>query len=269
MYNTQIKQGEKRMRRAALLTASVIGLGLATIASAAPQQTFQGFVLDNRRIVGTGTMAGFDIVQFFVRNTGTGLQTGTTKLLATDLTVMSNNDQLNPSAAGVAARLKFDFRDIDQSDTVGDANILGAGLAPAGTGLQGSYVRIGALGSVTVPPGDAGFDPAPPARLSDNNGDSEPDNDPAAKFANLKSFRVVLFNTAAPDATSASNGGLGAFLAEAVVPTGVAAPRIVGGISAEQGASVPIDYTAPIPEPTTLTVLGLGAMGLLGRRRRA
>ena len=245
--------------RVAKYFAAAAAIGLAGVASAAPVM-FQGFAIDSRVLQGTGALAGKDIIQFFARNTGTGAQTGTSRLLSAELDVNASNNAADP------ATLTFDFRDLD-FDGANDANIFGQGLSLTSTTVQGSYVRIGAIAQWQQPPGDAGFDPPPPARLSNIDEDPDPDIDPTQLYANRKSFRVVGFNTSQPPplADATQNGGLGAFLAQAVVPHGSAA-RIVGGISAEQGNAVPIDYT--VPEPGALGFIGLG-VGLMVRRRRA
>jgi len=246
----EMKMGSKAT---SLFLAVVCAFLMAGSAQAA--QVFGGFQVDHTKTAGTGTLAGFDIYQFFALNLGTGPQTGTTRLVAIEMAGFANVNDPNTN-------IKFDFRDLD-SDGVNDANVLGSGINLTQTDTTGSFVRVGAF---TPNPGDAGFDPV--GRLSADPDTGTTVRDPQTIFANKKSFRVVGFANPGALATPAQNSGKGAFFMEVVVPTG-AVPKAVGKLSAESGPSVDIDYTAQVPEPTTMAVIGVAAVGFLSRRRRA
>jgi hypothetical protein len=90
--------------------------------------------------------------------------------------------------------------------------------------------------------------------------------------ANAAAFNNGLNNwsiTAAADnnvgylADSTVNGGKGYAVFAAVVPTG--APVVYSGTVSDGNT---VKYVIPVPEPTSLGFIGLGAIGLIGRRNR-
>jgi hypothetical protein len=143
-----------------------------------------------------------------------------------------------------------DFDGVNDLDVAGESVIGAEPAAPPGT-----YVRIY--------PGAWNVGGVPPGYKSDPDLDQEPDSNPVAEFGNSKSFRVAGFVN--PPGAVAST--LSRTFATAVVSPG-SVVRVQGELASEvPGFSQPFDYT--IPEPASLTFVGLGALGLMGRRRRA
>lgn len=94
---------------------------------------------------------------------------------------------------------------------------------------------------------------------------------PANTHANfthgVTQFEVVGVNLfGGVDATSAANGGKGALIAVAVAPIGDQI-NFQGSIGGDSGDPQPFSWPS-IPEPASLSMLGVGALGLLVRRRR-
>jgi len=203
-----------------------------------------GFVVTSIRQPGLGP-DGFDIVKFQARNDGIG--GSGTRLLATDMTVSILGD----------GNFKFEFADID-ADGVPDATAAGQTaptVEPASP--QFSFVKIY--------PGTWNIASVPPGSRSDPNEDGVPDANPPATFASTKSFRVAGF--VSPPGALAST--IPRTFAVAVVSPG-STVEVRGELASEvQGFSQQVVATDPIPEPATVGLLGVGAMSLLGRRRRA
>lgn len=231
------------MKRSLLAVGAAVLLG-AGVANA-------DFIVTSTRTAGTGALQGFDVVKFFGQNDGTGGTAGSTKLQSVSLTMSVDT-----------GNLKLDFRDLD-GDAVNDANILGSGVAAGSP--TGTYIRPGGIATfnaVLVEPGGGSSDPD-----GDGTANSDPSTDP--KFTSqLKSIRVDGFQP--PANAPAAGTAPGAQFAAAIVPTGNAV-HMVGSIAGEAGSAVPVNYTDPgnnIPEPASLSLVGLGALGFLGRRSR-
>jgi len=280
-------KGEKRMRKT-LLAAGIGLLAWAGVSQAAPVgspiPTFLtgtsvpgDFQITIDKIAGSGAtgnnpLAGMDIYRFFAKfdpSSPTGLIAN--GLQSAKVTLTSNNNMWFKHAA------------LDQ-DTTLDADVLGATINGAnqnGTGA-GAATAVGTLIRVLDPTGAAtpnlGFNfqtVSPSSAGSKSDLDADPDTGPeqqpfdAAHFGAVKLFRVEGFVKNPPegngfDPAAKSAAGPGAVFAILVVPTG-STFRAFGSLAADKGVIVDFDT---VPEPTTMSLLGIGAFSLLARRRR-
>jgi hypothetical protein len=289
------------MRKTTLLAVAA-GLALTgSVANAA-------ITVSSTRVVGTGANSAFDIVRFFAKttpgsteDTSTGLQSAAITLT----TFATPNSVSNPTFHFKFTDLNTDgFADWDPTGKASAGNGGQQTSALLNTTTIGSFVGArpydkasNAQGSFDPPPG-AGLYPTPdsaaspgfsaghqPAQQSfDADGDGTLGNDsgdvnPITLYQDkLNSFRVEGFNSTTDTSllTADANGGRGALFAVAVVPhnAGVRAQGIylpnftAGGLATSKTDAQDINAVDPVPEPTSLTLLGIGALGLMGRRRR-
>jgi hypothetical protein len=284
------------MRKACLALAALVGLGVAGAADAA-------IVVSSTRTPGTGANSGFDVVRFFAKFTAGGPEDASTGLQSGAITVSTFRQEGDPGAAPF-----FKFRFTDQNadgfpdwDPTGLASRGSGGTASSALTNQntiGTFMGVrpydalsNAQGSFDPPPG-SGIYPFPltgngktgPQQSFDADGggtlgDDPADVNPVTLYQDkLNSFRVEGFNSVVdPSAkTTNPNGGRGALFAVGVVPSG-AAVRVqgitppnfgAGGLATPATNAQDIDHTNFVPEPSSMVLAGLGAAGLLGRRRR-
>ena len=98
--------------------------------------------------------------------------------------------------------------------------------------------------------------------------DTQPPNENFIYILPVYEVGQAGFVTGGVDATAASNGGRGALIAVGVVRHGdpIEAAGRVQGVS---GAASLFDVYFPMPEPGSATLLSIGIVGLVLRRRRA
>lgn len=197
------------------------------------------FIVSSSRAPDT-TDNGYDIVEFFARDDGTN-GTGT-KAIASDITLKDlRGGRLLIKFVGAGAN--------DKADLVGaEAPVdINNNIKP-----DRSFINI--LGSFAD-------DPTAYSVVSTN-----PPNTHINYAGGVPQFEVAGANLSGGVNATTSNGGKGALIAVAVVPTGDVA-AITGSIGGDTGDPFPIYATNPLPEPATLGLLSVGAL-LLTRRRR-
>jgi len=263
--------------RKTLLAAGIGLLAWAGASQAAPvlsvgskltgTQVPGDFTINVDKIAGTGTtgnnpLAGMDIYRFYARfdpTSPTGLIAG--GLQSAKVTLESNGN------------MWFKHALIDQ-DTTLDADVLGATISgpnQVGTGT-GSATAVGTLVRVGDPNFGFNFQTVTPSStLAKSDLDSDPDTGPeqqpfdAAHFGAVKSFRVEGFVKNPPegqgfDPAGKGAAGNGAVFAILVVPQG-STFRAFGSLAADKG--VIVDFDTAVPEPTTMSLIGIGASGAL------
>jgi hypothetical protein len=255
--------------RAKSLLAAVVVSGMMTLSASA------AFVVTETITAGTGALNGFDIHRYFAAFDSTtspeaiaganGLQSAKVTLT----TLFAPGDFITPSTTN----FRFKFTDLDfdgENDADVNGNTISDSVARTNTTTVGTMIRVNPVSSFSVQA------LSPTGARSDTNSDGTPDTFPTQNYAAVKSFRVEGFSQNPPagpgfdsSAKTANAGqtGAGALFALAVVPTGKAV-RAQGTLSPDKGGVTDFDTGIAIPEPATLGLFSVGAIGLLARRRR-
>jgi hypothetical protein len=272
-----------------------MGLGMAGTADAAIE-------VYRTRTPGTGANAGFDVVRFFAKFTPGGPEDASTGLQSAALTLSTFRV---PGDTSPEPFFRFRFTD-QNADSFPDWDPTGLASRGSGGTASSALTNNSTIGSfIGVRPYDlpsnqqGSFDPPPgsgiyPFPLTGNGrtgpqesfdadgggtlGDDPGDVNPITLYQDkLNSFRVEGFNPVVdPSAKSTHpNGARGALIAVAVVPTGaflrlqgVTVPNFMAGGLATPATNAQNIEHVDWPEPSSMVLAGVGAVGLLGRRRR-
>ncbi len=257
-----------RMGIKSILAAAIVSGAMTLSASAA-------FVVTSTTSPGTGDLAGFDIVRFFGAFGPTSDESiaGATVLQSAKVTLTAD-----AAAPGTFKYLTGQFYapnngaanpDVDvfgeQTDDIGFRT--GSSLADAIS--SGVFVHDPAFNAFSV----QGLFVNGVAKTTTANRSSSTNN-PSQVFGSVKSFRVEGFvqnpgggvggDPAAKSATAGQTGA-GALFATGIVPTGTKV-FAAGTLSPDRGGVTNFDTN--VPEPATFALIGIGAAGILGRRRR-
>jgi hypothetical protein len=284
------------MRKTTLFAAAAALALSGSMANAA-------ITVTSTRVAGTGADSAYDIVRFFAKAVPGTAEDASTGLQSAAITLSTFAAGSTPTFHFKFSDQNSDtFPDWDPTGkgSAGSGGTVGSALT--NTTTIGSFVGVrpydkpgNQQGSFDLPPGSGVYPmPASPTNSHDGpkssfdaDGDgtlgSDPgDVDPVALYQDkLTSFRVEGFNSVVDPSllSSDANGGRGALFAVGVVPHGAAVQAqgvflpnfTAGGLATPSTSPQNIDFVdtgTNVPEPTSMALLGLGAMGFLARRRR-
>jgi hypothetical protein len=249
-----------RMGIKSILAAAIVSGAMTLSASAA-------FVVTETITPGTSGLAGFDIHRYFAAFDPTTSDealagaNGLQSVKVTLTTLFAPGDTTTPSTTN----FKFKFTDLDfdgENDADVNGNTISDTVGRTNNSTIGTFARVNPISSFSV----QALSPA--GARSDTNSDGTPDTIPTDNYAAVKNFRVEGFSQNPPAGpgydASAKSTGPGALFAVAIVPTGKAV-RAQGALSPDKGGVTNFDT---VPEPTTLGLLGIGAVAAMARRRR-
>lgn len=226
------------MRKYAVLAAAA-GLALTGVAKA-------DFTFSFTRTTGAPD-ASHDVIEFFAKNGG---GTTGTKAIASDVTLKG----LDATGANPVNLLtKF----------VSTSTSAKADLSGTKTSVDASNNVIPDRSFVNILANDGNDDTTAYSVVS-----TVPDSGMHSVYAaGVSQFEVVGANLGGGINATTTNGGNGAMIGVAVVPTGDNASAS-GSIGGEVGSPQTFSISSKaVPEPACLSMIGLGALGLIRRRR--
>jgi hypothetical protein len=269
------KRMSKRIKRLFASMALVAGMAITSSSEAA-------FTVTATRTPGTGAYAGLDIVRWFgaLSPTGDEKTAGATGLQSAKVTLSF----VNPAASDVFQYITGQFAGSPNANQ--DVAILGE-RQDDGTARslqdKGDATNFAAQGTGIFIHDDNGIGFSLQGLFVDgvSKGPGAQNNTGAANgfalFQNAKSFRIEGFvpqpggGVTGSDSqafTTSTGPGAGSLFAIAVVPR-TATVNALGTLAPDKGNQSDFDVTVPpVPEPATLGLVSIAAVGMLARRRR-